>query len=258
MTNRMSFIPSLFTVLNLFCGFLSVVNSSEGNLNIACLFIIYAGLFDAFDGVVARFTGTSSKFGVELDSLADAVSFGVAPSFILYKFYFYSLDGLGITIAAPIMIFAALRLARFNTQLAGLDKNYFSGVPAPISAVTVSAFFLFYFDRNFNPQLSVIFVYIIALLLPALMLSKFRYDTTPKFSRSAIKQHPVKFIVLLLAVILIAVTKGEGLFAFCLFYLSTGIFRGVKNFFKKFFLKKSNTEESSEEPSKEKLKLKNP
>src|SRR5437016_7829328 len=113
------------------------------------MFIIYAGLFDAFDGVVARFTGTSSRFGVELDSLADAVSFGVAPSFILYKFYFYHLDGLGIAISALIMIFASLRLARFNTQLAGFDKNYFSGVPAPLAALTVSAFFLFYFDKNF-------------------------------------------------------------------------------------------------------------
>ncbi len=128
--NRMSFIPSLFTVLNLFCGFLSVVNASTGNIEAACLFIIYAGLFDAFDGVVARFTGTSSRFGVELDSLADVVSFGAAPSFILYKAYFEQFDGMGIAISALVMIFAALRLARFNTQLVGFDKNYFSGVLA--------------------------------------------------------------------------------------------------------------------------------
>ena len=253
MTNRMSFIPSLFTVLNLFCGFLSVVNASSGNSQAACMFIIYAGLFDAFDGVVARFTGTSSRFGVELDSLADAVSFGVAPSFIFYKFYFYNMDGFGIAISAMIMIFAALRLARFNTQLVGFDKNYFSGVPAPLAALTVSAFFLFYFDKNFNPQLSVVFVYILALLLPALMVSRFRYDTTPKFSGREIKLHPVKFIIVLLIVVLIAVTKGEGLFAFCLFYLSTGIFRGIKNFIKRTFFKKS-----SDDTAEEKLKLKTP
>ncbi len=250
----MSFVPSLFTVLNLFCGFLSVINASAGNLEPSCLFILYAGLFDTFDGIAARFTGTSSRFGVELDSLADAVSFGVAPSFILYKFYFYNMEGFGIAIASLIMIFAALRLARFNTQLTGFDKNFFSGVPAPIAAVTVSAFFLFYFNKNFNPQVSIIFAFIIALLLPALMLSKFRYDTMPKFSGNAIKQHPVKFIIVILAVILIAVTKGEGLFAFCLFYLSTGIFRGAKNQVKKMFFKKNNPEETSEE----KLKLKTP
>jgi CDP-diacylglycerol--serine O-phosphatidyltransferase len=102
-----------------------------------------------FDGVVARFTGTSSKFGVELDSLADLVSFGVAPSFILYKVYFFSLDGLGIALSALIMIFGALRLARFNAQLVGFDKNYFSGVPVPIP-VTVSSFILYYYNLNFN------------------------------------------------------------------------------------------------------------
>ena len=81
----MGFIPSLFTVLNLFCGFMAIINADALNFEQAALFILYAGLFDMFDGVVARFTGTSSKFGVELDSLADLVSFGVAPSFILYK-----------------------------------------------------------------------------------------------------------------------------------------------------------------------------
>ena len=73
MRNSTKFIPSLFTILNLFCGFLSIINAAENNLDQACLFVIYATLFDAFDGVVARFTGTSSKFGVELDSLSDLV-----------------------------------------------------------------------------------------------------------------------------------------------------------------------------------------
>ena len=247
MANRMSFIPSLFTVLNLFCGFLSIVNASNGEIEIACMFIIYAGLFDAFDGVVARFTGTSSRFGVELDSLADAVSFGAAPSFIFYKAFFYSLDGFGIAIAALLMIFAALRLARFNTQLVGFDKNFFSGVLAPLAALTVSAFFLFYFNKNFNTHISEIFAYILALGLPALMVSKFKYDTTPKISGREIKKHPVKFIIIFLAIALVAFTKGEGLFAFCLFYLSTGIFRGIKNQIRKIFSGKKPADNTSEE-----------
>src|ERR1700686_1129389 len=100
----------------------------------------------------------------------------------------------------------ALRLSWVNTQIICFDKRYFCGVPAPKFAVTVSAFFLFYFNKNFNPQLSIIFAYIIAVLLPALMVSRFRYDTMPKFSGSSIRQHPVKFIIVILAVILIAVT----------------------------------------------------
>lgn len=238
MKNRIRFIPSLFTILNLFCGFLSIVNASNGNFEQACLFILYAALFDVSDGIVARLTGTSSKFGVELDSLADLISFGAAPSLIFYKFHFFQIEGLGIALSSFIMIFAALRLARFNTQLAGFDKTFFTGVPVPVSAITVSSFFLFYYNKNFPEQTSDIFAVVLSLTLPALMVSKFKYDTMPNFSLRELKQHPVKYVVLLIIVILIIATKGEGLFAFCLFYLSTGILRGFNNFFRKHILKK--------------------
>ena len=92
----------------------------------------------------------STSLSKELDSLADLVSFGVAPSFILYKIYFFSLDGFGIALSALIMIFGAIRLARFNAQLVGFDKSYFSGVPVPIPAVTVSSFVLYYYNRNLH------------------------------------------------------------------------------------------------------------
>ncbi len=252
MANRMGFIPSLFTVLNLFCGFMSIINADAQNLEQASMFILYAGLFDMFDGVVARFTGTSSRFGVELDSLADLVSFGVAPSFILYKAFFFAHDGFGIALASLIMIFGALRLARFNAQLVGFDKAYFSGVPVPIPAVTVSSFFLFYYNKNFNLYTSEIFIYCMAIALPLLMVSKFKYDTTPKFNKREVKEHPVKSVIVVLSVILIAVTKGEGLFAFCLFYISTGIFRSTKNQLKRVFGSKKNL--SPEETEKLKLK----
>jgi CDP-diacylglycerol--serine O-phosphatidyltransferase len=242
----MGFIPSLFTVLNLFCGFMSIIHASSGDIQNACMFIIYAGLFDVFDGVVARFTGTSSRFGVELDSLADVVSFGAAPSFVMYKAYFIQHEGFGIAVSALVMIFAALRLARFNAQLVGFDKNFFTGVPAPIAAITVSSFLMFYFNKNFNAQLSEIFIYILAVLLPILMLSRFRYDTLPKFSMREIKQKPVKFIIIIIAAALIILTRGEGLFAFTLFYLSSGIFRGVKNLLKKLFFPRKTSGDTEE------------
>jgi CDP-diacylglycerol--serine O-phosphatidyltransferase len=217
---------------------MSIINASAGNIDQACLFIFYSALFDMSDGIVARFTQTSSRFGVELDSLSDLVSFGAAPSFILYKAYFYHLEGIGIAISSLVMIFGALRLARFNIQLTGFDKNYFSGVPVPISAITIASFFLFYFNKIFSVQTSEVFTLILSILLPVLMLSRFKYDTTPGFSKSELKKHPVKFIFILLIVILVAATNGEGLFAFTLFYLSTGIIRSVKNFIKKHFLKR--------------------
>jgi CDP-diacylglycerol--serine O-phosphatidyltransferase len=235
MRNSTRFIPSLFTVLNLFCGFLSVIYATSGNLNQACLFIIYAALFDAFDGVVARFTGTTSRFGVELDSLADVVSFGFAPSVILYEFYFNQLDGLGIAIASLPLIGGALRLARFNAQLVGFDKNYFIGVPVPITAITISSFFLFHFNKNFSSELSTALVYVLTFLLPALMVSKFKYDITPKFSKREIKLHPIKTILVILIIIMVFATRGEGLFPFCVFYLITGIYRGVSNVLRRMF-----------------------
>lgn len=214
---------------------MSIVASANGQIEQACLFIIYSAMLDALDGVAARFTHTSSRFGVELDSLADVVSFGAAPSFLFYQAYFNSGDGFSLALSSLVMIAAALRLARFNTQLVGFDKNYFSGVPTPVSAITISAFFLFYFNKNFSYNTSEIFAYVLAILLPVLMLSKFKYDTLPRFSLSSIKAQPVKFIIILLIAALIAITKGEGLFAFCLFYLSTGIFRGIKNTLRKVF-----------------------
>ncbi len=249
MRNSPKFIPSLFTVLNLFCGFLSVINATSGDLNHAGLFIIYAALFDAFDGVVARLTGTSSKFGVELDSLADVVSFGFAPSVLLYQFYFNHLGGIGIALASLPVIFSALRLARFNAQLIGFDKNYFIGVPVPVSAITIASFFLFHFNKNFSPGLSTAFVYILTFLLPVLMVAKFKYDITPKFSKREFITHPVKTTLVVLIIIMILATRGEVLFAFCIFYLISGIYRWIVNITRKM-LRPSRLRRDEEESLK--------
>jgi CDP-diacylglycerol--serine O-phosphatidyltransferase len=235
LANTAGFIPSLFTVLNLFCGFISIINAAAGNIHSACMFIIYSALFDMIDGIAARFTRTSSRFGVELDSLADVVSFGVAPSFILYKAYYFQTDGPGIAIASLIMIFAALRLARFNANLKGFDKDYFIGVPVPIPALTLSSFFLFYYNRYFSQDISIFLIYLISIFLPLVMVSRFRYDTLPRFSFHEIKTRPVKYILLFIIILTIIATKGEGLFVFCIFYVFSGIIRWLKNLIYKFF-----------------------
>jgi len=228
-----NFIPSLFTILNVFCGFMSIISSAQGNFDKAIYFIVYSALFDAVDGLAARLTNSASKFGVELDSLADVVSFGAAPSFILYNIYFKDHGDFGVFLASLILLFAAIRLARFNVQLVGFDKDYFSGVPVPMAAMTVCSYIYFYHNKLFGYALSEKFIIGLAILLPVLMVSKLRYDSIPKISLNTIKKYPVKFIFLFVGVIICIVTRGEGLFLFCLFYLSTGIFRGVYNQFKK-------------------------
>ena len=127
-------VPSLFTTLNIFCGFLSILSVAQGHFQTAAWFIILAAIFDSLDGVMARITRSSSQFGVELDSLADVVSFGAAPSFMVYQAHLYTLGNWGIIIAALPVVFGAIRLARFNVQLVGFNKDYFNGLPIPMHA----------------------------------------------------------------------------------------------------------------------------
>jgi CDP-diacylglycerol--serine O-phosphatidyltransferase len=223
------FIPSLFTVLNAFCGFMSLVHSSNGDFTNAAMFIIYASLFDAVDGIAARLTNSASRFGVELDSLSDVISFGAAPSFLIYNIYLKELGDIGMVISSFILIFAALRLARFNVQLTGFDKEKFSGLPAPMSAFTICTYVLFYHDKILPRDTSIAVLMVLAIMLPVLMVSRIKYDTLPKPSAASIRKNIIPFAVLLIAVILIIVTEGEGSFSFCLFYIFSGIFRSLKN-----------------------------
>ncbi|MBV6478033.1 MAG: hypothetical protein HGGPFJEG_00780 [Ignavibacteria bacterium] len=227
-----NFIPSLFTVLNAFCGFLSIISSSNGDFTGACYFIIYATLFDAVDGLAARLTNSSSRFGVELDSLSDVVSFGIAPSFLAYKIYLFELDEIGVILSSLIMVFAALRLARFNIQLVGFDKDKFNGLPAPMSALTLISYILFYHNEIFSGKTSRIVLIALSVLLPVLMLSKIKYVSLPKPTLSNIKKYPIIFTIIVIAAILIIATKGEGIFSFCLFYIFSGILKSFIGLFK--------------------------
>lgn len=239
------FIPSLFTILNAFCGFLSIINSAKGEFDIAALFIVYATLFDAVDGLAARLTNSSSEFGIELDSLSDVISFGAAPSFLIYNIYLKELGDIGIVLSSLIMVFAALRLARFNVQLVGFDKDKFNGLPAPMAAMTIVSYVLFYHNKIFSAAVSETFITALAVALSILMVSRIKYDTLPKPTLNAVKKNPIVFIILLIAIIITAATKGEGSFSFCLFYIFSGVIISLKNMiFKK---RKSSENENLDE-----------
>lgn len=223
------FIPSLFTILNAFCGLMSIIRAADGDFIDASLFIIYASLFDAVDGLAARLTKSTSEFGVELDSLSDVISFGVAPSFLLYNVYLKELGDIGIVLSSLIMVFAALRLARFNVQLVGFDKDKFSGLPAPMTSITICSYILFYHNKILSQSLSETGIIILSVILPILMISKIKYDSLPAPSIFAFKKNPIIFIILLIAIVLTLATRGEGAFSFCLFYIFTGVLRSIKN-----------------------------
>jgi CDP-diacylglycerol--serine O-phosphatidyltransferase len=219
-------VPSLFTVLNMFCGFLSIVHSSRGEFSSASWFMILAAGFDAFDGIMARITRSSSEFGVQIDSLSDVVSFGAAPSFLVYQMSLVRLEGPGVLISSLLMIFGGLRLARFNVQLVGLDKDHFVGLPIPASAITVAAFTLNYFKPGvgLQPEAESVLPWMVV-GLALLMVSKVKYETLPKLSRRAIRKEPWKFAFAALAGVAVAVTGGYALFPLLIIFVAFGAVR---------------------------------
>jgi len=219
-----SVIPNLFTALNMFCGFLSILSASEGNYNYAAWLIFTAAIFDALDGMVARLTNSSSEIGVELDSLSDIVSFGVAPSFLLYKSFFYSMNTWGIIISALPLIAGGFRLARFNVQIVGFSKSFFIGLPIPSAALTIASFVVAFYSDGF-PRLISEFITPMILVLSFLMVSNIRYETLPKLSLSSIKEKPYHFIFIILSAILVVFLYTKGLFLAFVFMILIGIFR---------------------------------
>ncbi len=219
-----SVIPNLFTALNMFCGFLSILSASEGNFNYSAWLIFTAALFDALDGMVARLTNSSSELGVELDSLSDIVSFGAAPSFLLYKSFFYSMSTWGIIISALPLIAGGFRLARFNVQLVGFSKSFFLGLPIPSAALTIASFVLAFYDSGYPSPISD-FITPMILVLSFLMVSNIRYETLPKLSISGLKEKPYHFIFLLIAAIMVVILYKKGLFLVFVFMILIGIFR---------------------------------
>ena len=136
-------IPSFFTFINLFLGFLAIINIMDNDYIIACYFILAASVFDSIDGKLARLMDIPTNFGKEIDSLADMVSFCLAPSILVYSLYTYDMPGiLGEIIASSSLIMGAIRLARFNLEEEFQSAN-FLGLPTPMNALAIASLVLF-------------------------------------------------------------------------------------------------------------------
>lgn len=227
-------LPSAFTLGSLFCGLLSAVYTLEGSeqgLITAAWFIIAAAIFDALDGKVSRIFKTQSRFGVELDSIADVCSFGFAPAMLTYQFIISHLSAWG-SIAFPVsFIFlacGALRLARFNVQLKGFDKNSFRGVPIPTAAGTVAAFIVF-MKSDLMTDASVEWLLpLLVLLMATLMVSTIKYDTLPRLAWDT-RANRAKLTVLLIWLVFAALYPAEAFFPLGGFYVTFGLAReGVR------------------------------
>jgi len=221
-----SVIPNLFTAMNMFCGFYSIVIASSGNIIYAAWLIFVGAIFDALDGLVARFTNSSSELGVELDSLSDVVTFGAAPSYLLYSTYFFEFGVYGIIISSIPLIAGGFRLARFNVQLIGFEKSFFIGLPIPSSALTLSSFVLAFYNNGFPENISKIIIPMI-IILSYLMVSNIRYETFPKLTWKGIKEKPLNIVFVIAAFVLLIFAYTKGLFFIFVFMILFGIFRHI-------------------------------
>ncbi len=220
-------LPSLFTAGNLFCGVFAILFAINGEYHKAALLIVAASLLDGVDGTVARLTHTTSQFGVEFDSLADVVSFGVAPAVLAYVFALEPWGTWGGFGAALFAVCGALRLARFNVQTLAAEKSYFTGLPIPAAAAMIAATLFMYFMLGLENTGSKPLVFIvIACVLAGLMVSNFRY-----FS---LKQHHFKkrstmgLLLSALAVVILTIAMWQiVLFSALLSYTLSGPLLGL-------------------------------
>jgi CDP-diacylglycerol---serine O-phosphatidyltransferase len=167
-------LPTLFTVGNLFCGYLSLWCSIRGTFELAAVLIIAAGILDALDGRIARMTHSTSEFGEEYDSLADLVSFGVAPAVLAYSWGLSDFHRLGWMASFLFVVCGSMRLARFNIQAHVVDKKYFVGLPIPAAAGTLAAVVLATPERLVS-RVWMGGLLVLTILLSYLMISTIRY-----------------------------------------------------------------------------------
>ena len=244
MSRNLSILPNSLTVGNMFFGFWSIISSIEGDYEWAAYFIIIGGICDALDGKVARLVKSTSDFGVQFDSLADIITFGTAPSILMYMLYknIYLLKYPGLEDFAHLifiisffpLLFTGIRLARFNSELEGHDKEAFSGLPSPASALTIIAFVLYEYDV-YGGLKHLKWLTFTSVVVSYLMVSRVKYHGFPvlfsKGDKAIVKY--IKMLLVVLVISLIVKFKMSLLFPVMIVFVLTGVIRSVIGRFKK-------------------------
>ena len=220
-------LPSVLTTFGMFAGFYSIIASINGDFTTAAISILIAMLWDTLDGRVARLTNTQSAFGAEYDSLADLVSFGVAPALLVYEWSLSDLGRFGWLAAFIYLACAALRLARFNTQVGSADKQYFQGFPSPAAAGVIATmiWLKIWTYAFFDSDVISIGYYLgagITILCGILMVSNVRYYSFKEFDS---KKSSFRFLLgIVLCLILMLYKPNIFLFTGFFLYLLSGPF----------------------------------
>lgn len=198
-------LPNLLTTASLFSGFYAIVAAVNGRFEAAALAILASLILDGLDGRVARMTKSASNFGVQYDSLADLVAFGVAPGLLVYLWALKPYGRFGWVAAFLFVVCGALRLARFNVQLGSIDPRYFNGLPIPAAATMVATAILFYYDLGEWAPSRHVYILAMIYLLSFLMVSNIKFHSFKSFE--LFKRKP--FHVLVSAVLIFLVVAIE-------------------------------------------------
>jgi len=214
-------LPNIFTSLNLFCGFYAIIASIDGKYIAASIAIIIGIMFDIMDGKIARATNTTSKFGIEYDSLSDLITFGLAPGIMIYLWALRPLGRIGWLAAFLFMACGALRLARFNSQVGNISSDHFVGLPIPSGAGMLATTVLFCHKFGMAGKINPIIIMILLYILSFLMVSTIKYNSfkKPELFR---KMNFNVLVSVILILIFIAAQPSVTLFVLGLAYVISG------------------------------------
>ncbi len=250
--NKRIAVPSFFTLMNLFSGFLSIISVAKGDLVLGAWLIAIAGLFDVFDGLMARLANATSDFGIELDSLSDMVSFGVAPGFLIYQFSLFEMGNLGILISSIPPLCGAVRLARFNVNARLAPTNdFFIGLPIPAQAIILGAVFLTFRNHlelfeNFENGINTVMIPVV-IIISFLMVSTIPFDKIPRFDRQSLREKKGRIILFVVYLLLIVLFQEFGLIAVFTIFILKALINGAIHFLSDDF--DDSTEERFEDYS---------
>jgi CDP-diacylglycerol--serine O-phosphatidyltransferase len=234
--------------MNIFCGFYAVISCINGGFVPAAWAIIIAAVFDNLDGKIARATNTTSQFGVEYDSLADLISFGLAPGLMMYLWALKPLGRIGWLAAFLFMVCGALRLARFNTQSGTVSGDFFSGLPIPAAAGMNAVIILICHRFGVGGDASPIMVLITLYTLSFLMVSTIKYNSFKKFELFRRMNFNV-LVIAILFLIFIAAQPSIALFSIGLVYVLSGPLTSLKRY-RKLKAKRSKSIDPDKQESK--------
>jgi CDP-diacylglycerol--serine O-phosphatidyltransferase len=230
-------LPNLLTTGNLLCGFWAIVSVFQEQFNFAAVAILLATVFDVFDGKVAKLSRATSKFGMQYDSLADLVSFGVAPALLAFSWALRPYGKFGWLAAFTFVACGAIRLARFNVLSSSGETKYFKGLPIPAAAFMIALTILLYIRMIETQWVKDIIILVMIYVLAFLMVSNIRYFSFKEFDLA--KRKPFStFIFVVLSLIVIVMEPIIMLFVFTILYVFSGPVNMLRAWQKKKVLKK--------------------